>query len=171
MARLLGAKGWSNALFLTAPRNPQPSQRSRVKEARPSSEDPEYDAQQKLDHQQAIRNFVLATGNLPNIELIELDMLTDEYRKNIAKTNDDKKKPGELHAYEVLHRRKVICDLGAVEWLEEKLGGAIFHQNANLDTLTQSGQSQTDDSAPAPPVQATPEAVPEQTSQSAVMAQ
>lgn len=136
LARLLGSKGWSDALFLTAPRDPQPSMRSLIKDARPSSSDPIYDEHQKLSHQQAIRNFVLASNNLPRAELIELDSLTEEYRDNIAKTSDDKKKPGELHAYEVLRRHKVICDLGAVEWLEEKLGGAIFHEQASLDALT-----------------------------------
>ncbi|SPO20106.1 related to 50S ribosomal protein L4 [Ustilago trichophora] len=138
LARLLGSKGWADALFLTAPRNPQPSVRSLIKEARPSSADPVYEEQQRLEHQQAIRNFVLASNNLPRVELIELDALTEEYRDNVAKTSADKKKPGELHAYEVLRRHKIVCDLGAVEWLEEKLGGAIFHEQAGLEELAES---------------------------------
>ncbi|KAJ1030242.1 hypothetical protein NDA16_001153 [Ustilago loliicola] len=142
LARLLGSKGWSDALFLTAPRNPEPSIRSLIKDDRPSSSDPIYDEQQRLDHQQVIRNFVLAFNNLPRVELIELDALTEEYRDNIAKTSGDKKKPGELHAYEVLRRHKVICDLGAVEWLEEKLGGAIFHEQAGLDSIAESLEQQ-----------------------------
>ncbi|SNX81758.1 related to 50S ribosomal protein L4 [Melanopsichium pennsylvanicum] len=147
LARLLGSKRWSDALFLTAPRNPQPSIRSLINDARPSSSDPVYDEQQRLDHQQAIRNFVLASNNIPRVELIELDALTQEYRDNTAKTSDDKKKPGELHAYEVLRRHKVICDLGAVEWLEEKLGGAIFHQEAGPDELADSLQHNQLDAA------------------------
>ncbi|CBQ67844.1 related to 50S ribosomal protein L4 [Sporisorium reilianum SRZ2] len=140
LSRLLSSKGWSDALFLTAPRDPQPSIRSLIKDARPSSSDPIYQEQQRLDHNQAIRNFVLASNNLPRVELIELDALTEEYRQNVARTSDDKKKPGELHAYEVLRRHKVICDLGAVEWLEEKLGGAIFHEQAQIDELAQQQQ-------------------------------
>lgn len=160
LARLLGSKGWSDALFLTAPRDPQPSIRSLIKDARPSSSDPIYQEQQRLDHSQAIRNFVLASNNLPRVELIELDALTEEYRENIAKTSNDKKKPGELHAYEVLRRHKVICDLGAVEWLEEKLGGAIFHEQAQINELAEHQQQQqlqsgkatqpVDQSQPAP---------------------
>ncbi|KAJ1583808.1 hypothetical protein NDA12_004991 [Ustilago hordei] len=142
LARLLGSKGWSDALFLTAPRHPEPSIRSLIKDDRPSSSDPVYDEQQRLDHQQAIRNFILASNNLPRVELIKLDALTEEYRDNIAKTSSDKKKPGELHAYEVLRRHKVICDLGAVEWLEEKLGGAIFHEQAGLDSIAESLEQQ-----------------------------
>ncbi|PWZ02586.1 ribosomal protein L4 [Testicularia cyperi] len=152
LARLLGGKGWADALFLTAPRNPQPSPRSLVEDSRPSAADPVYDEQQRLAHQSDIRNFVLASGNIPRIELIELDALTEEYRENIAKTSEDKKKPGELHAYEVLRRKKVICDLGAVEWLEEKLGGAIFHQEAGLDASLET-------EAVAPHHEATEEAV------------
>lgn len=163
LARLLGSKGWSDALFLTAPRSPQPSIRSLIKDARPSSADPVYDEQQRLNHQQAIRNFVLASNNLPRVELIELDALTEEYRDNVAKTSDDKKKPGELHAYEVLRRHKVICDLGAVEWLEEKLGGAIFHEQAGLAELAESlEEQQTETAQPAeqsqPEIEPTPAA-------------
>ncbi|TKY90666.1 hypothetical protein EX895_000664 [Sporisorium graminicola] len=154
LARLLGSKGWSDALFLTAPRNPQPSIRSLIKDARPSSSDPIYQEQQRLDHSQAIRNFVLASNNLPRVELIELDALTEEYRDNLAKTSNDKKKPGELHAYEVLRRHKVICDLGAVEWLEEKLGGAIFHEQEQIDELAlQQQQQQLEASETAQPVE------------------
>ncbi|KAI3483624.1 hypothetical protein L1887_53540 [Cichorium endivia] len=153
LARLLGSKGWSDALFLTAPRNPQPSIRALIKDARPSSADPVYDEQQKLDHQQSIRNFVLASGNLPHVELIELDALTEEYRENIAKTSEDKKKPGELHAYEVLRRNKVICDLGAVEWLEEKLGGAIFHEEADIELEAEQAQESTSEPQPAQPAE------------------
>lgn len=154
LARLLGSKGWEDALFLTAPREPQPSVRSLIKDARPSSSDPVYDEQQRLDHQQAIRNFVLASNNLPRVELIELDSLTEEYRDNIAKTSADKKKPGELHAYEVLRRHKVICDLGAVEWLEEKLGGAIFHEQAELEGVREGlEQPQAETSETAQPVE------------------
>lgn len=142
LARLLGSKGWSDALFLTAPREPQPSIRSLLKDSRPSSSDPVYDEQQKLSHQQSIKNFVLASNNLPRVELIELDSLTEEYRDNIAKTSGDKKKPGELHAYEVLRRHKVICDLGAVEWLEEKLGGAIFHEQEGIDAFAEDAEQQ-----------------------------
>ncbi|KAJ9476714.1 54S ribosomal protein YmL6, mitochondrial [Pseudozyma hubeiensis] len=163
LARLLGSKRWSDALFLTAPRDPQPSIRSLIKDARPSSSDPVYDDQQRLDHQQAIRNFVLASNNLPRVELIELDSLTEEYRDNIAKTSGDKKKPGELHAYEVLRRHKVICDLGAVEWLEEKLGGAIFHEQADLEGLAQVGEQQQLDGSESAQTLDQSQAVPEPT--------
>ncbi|EST10051.1 Ribosomal protein L4/L1e [Kalmanozyma brasiliensis GHG001] len=168
LSRLLGSKGWSDALFLTAPRDPQPSIRSLIKDDRPSSADPVYDEQQRLDHQQAIRNFVLASNNLPRVELIELDSLTEEYRDNIAKTSEDKKKPGELHAYEVLRRQKVICDLGAVEWLEEKLGGAVFHEQAELDGAAEEveQQQQPEPSKTAAPItqsQSVPESTPSAT--------
>lgn len=163
LARLLASKGWSDALFLTAPRDPQPSIRSLIKDARPSSADPVYDQQQRLDHQQAIRNFVLASNNLPRVELIELDTLTEEYRDNIAKTTSDKKKPGELHAYEVLHRRKLICDLGAVEWLEEKLGGAIFHEQFAPDVSDASLDQQLQPDATQALSAVENEAVPEST--------
>lgn len=167
LARLLGSKGWSDALFLTAPRDPQPSIRSLIKDDRPSSADPVYDEQQRLDHQQAIRNFVLASNNLPRVELIELDSLTEEYRDNIAKTSEEKKKPGELHAYEVLRRQKVICDLGAVEWLEEKLGGAIFHEQAELDGAAEEVAQEQQQPEPEPSKTAAPvtqsQAAPEST--------
>ena len=150
-----------------------------IKDDRPSSSDPVYDEQQRLDHQQTIRNFILASNNLPRVELIELDALTEEYRDNIAKTSSDKKKPGELHAYEVLRRHKVICDLGAVEWLEEKLGGAIFHEQAGLDSIAESlgqQQQQQDTEAAAlsevaqPEAEATTPVTPSPAAQSAPLA-
>jgi large subunit ribosomal protein L4 len=58
--------------------------------------------------------------------MIRLDLLTEEAREE-AKKATDKKKPGELPAYEVIKRKNTVLDLGAVEWLEEKLGGSIFH--------------------------------------------
>ena len=78
---------------------------------------------------------------------------------SVAKTSDDKKKPGELHAYEVLRRHKVICDLGAVEWLEEKLGGAIFHEQAGLAELAESLEEQQTEAA-QPAEQSQPEIEP-----------
>ena len=136
LARLLGSKQWNNALFLTAPRNPQPSMRSLLQESKPSAADPVYTEEQRQEHLKAVRNFGIASGNLPQVELIELDQLTEEHRES-AKTPEARKQTGELHAYEVLKRRKLILDLGAVEWLEEKLGGAIFHEQAGLDVLAE----------------------------------
>ncbi|EPQ27405.1 uncharacterized protein PFL1_04943 [Pseudozyma flocculosa PF-1] len=135
LARLLAAKKWTDALFLSAPRNPSPSTAALSSPLdRPSSSDPVYTKAQRREHTASLRNFALSSSNLPRIELIELDALTEEAREN-AKTEEEKKRPGELHAYEVLKRQKVICDLGAIEWLEEKLGGAIWHEQAQIDGL------------------------------------
>lgn len=150
--RLLKVKGWDDALFLTAPRNPQPSQRSLVKEARPSAADPVYEKAQRDDHQESIKNFILASRNIPRIEVIELDKLTEKYVEKVAKTSAEKKKPGELHAYQILRRKKLICDVGAIEWLEEKLGGAIFHPEATDKDLA--AVEQRTDAEPAAAEQA-----------------
>lgn len=121
--RLLRAKGWDDALFLTAPRAPSPV-RPADPDSRPSAADPFYTPEQRAEHAAQIRNFVLASANIPRVELIELAELANKQPK--------RKTPGELHAYEILARRKLVCDLGAIEWLEEKLGGAIFHEDPSV---------------------------------------
>ncbi|KAN0065625.1 54S ribosomal protein yml6, mitochondrial [Thecaphora frezii] len=139
LARLLSAKQWSDALVLSAPRNPAPSSRALESPLdRPSSSDPVYTRQQREEHAAALRNFAVASANLPGVELVQLDKRTEQWQQE-AKDEEDKKKPGELHAYEVLKRKKVICDLGAVEWLEEKLGGAVWHEMAVVEGGIESG--------------------------------
>lgn len=144
LARLLKTKGWDDALFLTAPREPQPSERALIREVRPSSSDPVYEQEQRDNHQKIIRDFMIAAKSIPRIEVIELDKLTETYVEKVAKTSAEKKKPGELHAYQILRRRKLICDLGAIEWLEEKLGGAVFHREAGFEQLAEEQQQAAD---------------------------
>ncbi|KAK0540426.1 54S ribosomal protein yml6, mitochondrial [Tilletia horrida] len=133
MRRLLGSKGWDRALFLTAPRSPATPARAFLTSARPSAADPVYTPEQLTEHQKEIANFKRAVGNIPNTEVIELDKLPEEavrrmlQRKGRRAALEVAKRPGELHAYQVLRYPKVICDLGAIEWLEEKLGGAVWH--------------------------------------------
>ncbi|CAD6975239.1 unnamed protein product [Tilletia controversa] len=84
-------------------------------------------------HETLIANFKKAVGNIPNTEVIELEKLPQEAvrrmleRKGRRAAMETAKRPGELHAYQVLRYPKLICDLGAIEWLEEKLGGAAWH--------------------------------------------
>ena len=129
LRRTLQTKQWDDALFLTAPRDPDVAPREfRRTLSRPSSVDPTYSPEQVRAHTRACRNFALSMSNIPRVELIELHTLTQEAQLS-AKNPQQRKKPGELHAYEVLHRKKIILDLGAAEWLEQKLGGAIFHSD------------------------------------------
>lgn len=130
----LRKRGWQDSLFLTAPREPQPAEGKSIvqRPGRPSALDPIYTTQQKQEHSGFIRNFIAAVRNIPNTEFIRLDTLTEEAHK-LAKTPEDKKKPGELPAYKILHKEHLVLDLGAVEWLEEKLGGAIFHDDAGQE--------------------------------------
>ncbi|PWN33028.1 ribosomal protein L4, partial [Meira miltonrushii] len=122
----LKCKGWDDALFLTAPREPRPSLKL-GKTGKFSAADPIYTEEQDLEHGKEVQSFAIACGNIPRIEMINLaDLTLDAHDK--AKKKEDLKKPGELHAYEVLARKKLICDLGAIEWLEEKLGGSLFHE-------------------------------------------
>ena len=134
LRRMLQSKKWDDALFLTAPRDPAQSLEFRRTASRPSAVDPLYTPEQVKAHTLQTKNFALASGNIPRVELIELHTLTEEAHAATAKKEHDKrKKPGELHAYEILHRKKLIMDLGAVEWLEEKLGGSVFHKNEWAD--------------------------------------
>jgi large subunit ribosomal protein L4 len=130
LRRMLGSKGWDDALFLTAPRNPQSTGRV----ARPSASEPQYTPAQVRGHAKELANFVAAVNNIPRTELIELHELGAE---QAAAKPKEVKKPGELHAYEVLRRRKLVCDLGAIEWLEEALGGAVWHPQAEADELAE----------------------------------
>ncbi|CAO1624542.1 unnamed protein product [Sympodiomycopsis kandeliae] len=126
--RTLSGRKWKNSLFLTAPRNPTPAEKKGIlqRPGRPSALDPVYSDAQREEHTQFLKNFKAALGNIPNTNVIRLDTLTAEHQA-AATTPEEKKKPGELPAYEILHKEQLILDLGAVEWLEEKLGGAIFH--------------------------------------------
>lgn len=124
--KLLKAKQWDDALFLTAPRAPERAQ-SYGRTAKPSSSDPTYPERLEMQHDNQVSAFAIACANIPRTELIKLNDLTNEAHEK-ARKPEDRKKPGELHAYEVLARKKLICDLGAIEWLEEKMGGALFHE-------------------------------------------
>lgn len=126
LSKLLKSKGWDDALFLTAPREPQPSGEL-GKTGKFSASDPIYSEEQEVQHYRDVQDFAIACANVPRTEIINLADLTMEAHEK-AKKKEDKKKPGELHAYEVLARKKLICDLGAIEWLEEKLGGSLFHE-------------------------------------------
>lgn len=131
LAQALRGRGWEKTLFLTAPRNPEPATKPGIlqRPGRPSALDPVYTIEQKHAHSRFLKPFFYAERNLHQTELIRLDSLTEEAHK-LAKTPEDKKKPGELPAYKILHKENLILDLGAVEWLEEKLGGSIFHNDA-----------------------------------------
>ncbi|KAE8215741.1 hypothetical protein CF327_g1030 [Tilletia walkeri] len=151
MRRLLGSKGWDRALFLTAPRSPTAPARAYITTARPSAADPVYTPEQITAHETLITNFKKAVGNIPNTEVIELEKLPQEavrrmlQRKGRQAAMEVAKRPGELHAYQVLRYPKLICDLGAIEWLEEKLGGAAWHNledasfASSVDTLGGTG--------------------------------
>lgn len=141
LSRHLSARRWTDALFLTAPRNPEPSDHSLQTEARPSAADPVYAPEQEIEHAIEVANFVSAANNLPRIHVIKLNKLTEQPKNQHRKISpEDKKRPGELPAYEILKRKLLILDLGAVEWLEEKLGGAIFH--AEEDSVGDMDQEQ-----------------------------
>ncbi|PWN93987.1 ribosomal protein L4 [Acaromyces ingoldii] len=140
LRRQLHAKGWTDVLFLTAPRNPQPSDRTLKTDAKPSAADPVYTPEQIQEHDIEVANFISASSNIPQTNVIRLDKLTEDAHKQARKA-EDKKRPGELPAYEVLKRKLLVLDLGAVEWLEEKLGGAIFHEEGLLEEL-QAGMEQ-----------------------------
>lgn len=137
LAQLLGQKGWKeNTLFLSAPRGPGSPVKEGIRQrgGRPSAMDPVYTVEQQESHGIALANFSVALANLPRTQLVRLDLLTKEKQEAAAKQkdHDEAKKPGELHAYEVVSRQNVVLDLGAVEWLEEKLGGAVVHEDAEL---------------------------------------
>jgi large subunit ribosomal protein L4 len=127
LRRMLQAKGWGDAIFLTAPRHPAPSipPMSKVN-PKPSARDPIYTEEQQQEHKENIRNFIIASNNAVRVEVIRLDTLKSDAQES-ARTPAAKKIPGELHAYHILKRKRLICDIGAIEWLEEKLGGSIFH--------------------------------------------
>ncbi|KAI3625064.1 hypothetical protein CBS9595_000425 [Malassezia furfur] len=124
LARLLRDKAWDHAVFLTAPRRPTNPASDRAAEARPSAADMAYDAEQVARHARYARNFTLAARNLPNVEVLALHTLPPHARPR----PEHAKQPGELHAYQVLQYPKVVMDLGALEWLEEKLGGALIQE-------------------------------------------
>lgn len=133
LAKALATRGWQDTLFLSAPRHPQAGVKEglRQRPGRPSALDPTYAEETRDQHGVDLQPFAIALANLPQTELIRLDMLTEEAHEE-AKKPEEKKKPGELHAYEVLLRDNVVMDLGALEWLEEKLGGSIAHEDATL---------------------------------------
>ncbi|CAO1638305.1 unnamed protein product [Parajaminaea phylloscopi] len=135
LSRTLKERGWDDVLFLTAPRDPQPGVKAGIRQrsGRPSACDPTYTEAEKDQHGVDLQHFAIALANIPDTELIRLDMLTEEAQED-AKKPEDKKKPGELHAYEVLLRQNLVLDLGALEWLEAKLGGPIVHEDASLLT-------------------------------------
>ena len=91
---------------------------------RPSSVDLLYTDDQIMRHAKYIRNFDLASRNLPDVQLMRLHELPPHPRPRL----EHEKQPGELHAYQVLQYKRVIMDLGALEWLEAKLGGSLVHQ-------------------------------------------
>lgn len=124
LARLLGAKQWRDTLFLSAPRKLRIPKAARRSESRSSALNPRYGAEQLKRHANYVRNFQRAARNLQDIELLELHQLSPHDKTRA----DDAKKPGELHAYQVLQYPKLVLDLGALEWLEEKLGGAFVHE-------------------------------------------
>lgn len=124
LARLLSAKQWTDALLLTAPRQPVLPMTSERGAMRPSSVDLLYTDDQIMRHAKYIRNFDLASRNLPDVQLMRLHELPPHPRPRL----EHEKQPGELHAYQVLQYKRVIMDLGALEWLEAKLGGSLVHQ-------------------------------------------
>lgn len=90
-----------------------------------------YTPEQQAEHTELIRNFAYAVRNINTTELIRLDVMTESAQAD-ATSEEDRKKPWELPAYTVLHKKDLVLDLGAVEWLEQKLGGTFFHDgNAN----------------------------------------
>lgn len=144
LSKLLGAKGWSDALFLSAPRNPQPAVPMGIRQrlGRPSALDPVYASEAVLrQHGVEVRNLITAMTNLQKADFLRLDLLTQEAHED-ARKPDEKKKPGELHAYQVLERSHTVLDLGALEWLEEKLGGAIAHEDAEILALGGEGEGE-----------------------------
>lgn len=139
--RLLSSKHWDDALFLTAPRSPAPASRHALSNPKPSAADPVYTPEQVAAHRAEIYPFTVASNNIPRVTLIQLHQLTSNAHE-AARKKEDLKKPGELHAYEVLMRKKVVLDLGAVEWLEEKLGGAIFHALGDAELMADAQDEQ-----------------------------
>ena len=133
--KILKSNWWDDALFLTAPRHPQPSISTTLKpKPKPSASDPIYTEKQQQEHAKAIRYFELAMRNIARTEMIRLDELAlDAVNSKGKPLHPDK--PSELHAYSILKRKMLVCDVGAIEWLEEKLGGAIFHHNEDVDLL------------------------------------
>ncbi|WFD34656.1 54S ribosomal protein yml6, mitochondrial [Malassezia cuniculi] len=143
LSRLLRSKEWDRALFLTAPRAPMPD--SEINDARPSASEPQYEYEQFVEHAKYVRNFENAARNLPMVELIQLHKLTPHERPRL----EHAKRPGELHAYQVLRHPLVIMDLGALEWLEEKLGGAMTHElNETMEAESEEDVLLADDSIP-----------------------
>lgn len=124
LARLLSSKQWNDTLFLTAPRRPESPIASERGYARPSSVDLMYTDEQLERHVRYVRNFDMASRNLPDVMLMRLHELPPHPRPRL----EHEKLPGELHAYQVLQFDRVVLDLGALEWLEEKLGGSLVHQ-------------------------------------------
>ncbi|CEH12053.1 Mitochondrial/chloroplast ribosomal protein L4 [Ceraceosorus bombacis] len=129
LRRLLGSKQWSDALFLTAPREPLSLGLARAPNQKPSAVEPQYDVAKIEAHREITRHFQLASCNIPKVSLIRLHELGEKKRAGAKKGTREAKEPGELHAYEILKRKRLILDLGALEWIEEYLGGSIFHAN------------------------------------------
>lgn len=125
--KMLKTKGWNDAIFLTAPRNPETPEIEGSYASKNVATNPIYSEIQIKEHENEIKNFLKSCLNLPRIELVKLHDLEETIKRNGVKSKEDEKKPGELHAYEILKRKKVVLDLGALEWLEEKLGGSLAH--------------------------------------------
>lgn len=142
--KLLKTKHWNDSLFLTSPRNPRGNGSILGKSSLKSitARNPVYTEEQIEKHDESIENFLNSCMNLPKVELITLYNLKNDLKKNTNskfRSKEDEKKPGELHAYEVLKRKKLIMDLGALEWLEERLGGALAHEEF-LEELEEEGE-------------------------------
>lgn len=142
LRKTLREKSWEDVLFLTAPREHRAAQKMGIRQrvGRPSALDPVYTPEQVHKHGNFVRDFAVALANIPNTEMIRLELLTEEAREE-AKTPEDKRRPGELAAYEVIRRQNTVLDLGAVEWLEEKLGGSIFHEH-EFETLVEKDEEE-----------------------------
>lgn len=123
LARLLSVKQWTDTLFLTAPRAPDAPAYTLRDLMRPSAVDMAYTPAQLDRHARYIRDFAVASRNLPDVHLMRVHELPPHPKPRL----EHAKQPGELHAYEVLQFKRVVMDLGALEWLEEKLGGAYTH--------------------------------------------
>lgn len=146
LARLLSSKHWTDTVFLTAPRRPESPALSDRAVARPSSVDLLYSDEQLKRHNRYVRNFDTASRNLPDVQLLRLHELPPHPRPRLEHT----KMPGELHAYQVLQFQRVVMDLGALEWLEEKLGGSSIHELYSEELRAWQEENEVDENLAAP---------------------
>lgn len=145
LRKMLYSKGWEDCLFLTAPRNPESFEKRTLKpNPKPSSSDPIYTKEQEAEHKKSIYWLDVASRNSARRSLIRLNRLheyeVDCYNAKPPPPNT----PGELHAYHILRRNHVILDLGAVEWLEVKLGGTIFSKEETYQIYNDIRENITD---------------------------